>query len=147
MSFKQITPYKLKHIIPIFGLIGCGLTTSCEKNEPLTVPQRGIQLILPGGTNSIYNDGNQEFMDMVYSYADYDYTDTVYIVASGNYNTLFSDDIHNLRTNVLEPAKNYSPKIYGNGNFNFRPGEASKVPSDSAWIVQNGWAINNQKQR
>ena len=50
--------------------------------------------------------------------------------------------ITNLRKNILEPAINLSPKIWGRGDFNFRPGLASQVPADSLWYVQHGWTIN-----
>ena len=36
------------------------------------------------------------------------------------------------------------------GDFNFKLGEASKVPEDSLWYVKHGWTINeyyNRQQR
>ena len=47
--------------------------------------------------------------------------------------------------NGLQEYLDISSKIHGRGNFNFTPGEASKIPTDSLWFVQNGWTINKQK--
>ena len=46
----------------------------------------------------------------------------------------------------LKPAMEYSKKTRAKGTFYFRAGEPSKVPEDSLWLVQQGWAVKNQYQ-
>lgn len=43
------------------------------------------------------------------------------------------------RKSFLQPALDYSPKIHGKGTIEVVSGDASKVPADSLWYVQNGW--------
>lgn len=47
---------------------------------------------------------------------------------------------------ALKPAMEYSKKTRAKGTFYFRAGEPSKVPEDSLWLVQQGWAVKNQYQ-
>ena len=40
-----------------------------------------------------------------------------------------------------------SPKMRGRGDFDFKLGEASKVPDDSLWFIKQGWTINKAYQK
>ena len=63
----------------------------------------------------------------------------------GNYDD--TESIYLLRTRALQPLIEMSPKMRGRGNFDFKPGVASQIPSDSLWFVKNGWTINKQAQK
>ena len=49
-----------------------------------------------------------------------------------------------LRNAGLQLCLEVSPKVRGRGNFDFKLGEASKIPEDSLWFVKNGWTINKK---
>ncbi len=150
MKFKRVVPYNLKKMLPILGIAGIGAVSSCEKVEPIEMPKTSVEFEIRGGTNSNLVAETCEWnynrmVPEIFTYADQEYIDTVYLVPISvwSYN---SEAIHYIRKNFLEQFINYSPKIRGKGDFPFRTGEASKVPEDSLWFVQNGWTIN-QKQR
>lgn len=58
----------------------------------------------------------------------------------------YANQIAQTRTRFFQPRIELSTKIHGRGDFNFKVGEASKVPSDSLWFVQHGWTINKYLQ-
>lgn len=33
MQFKKIVPYRLKQMVPVLGLAGAGMLSSCEKSD------------------------------------------------------------------------------------------------------------------
>lgn len=152
MQFKKILLYKLKSILPILGVAGVGVVSSCEKVGPTERPEDKIP------TTSVniemYGSGVRNPVDyyapiivpMVRAYAKQEYIDSVYITATGQWGHCAIEDITNLRLKVLEPAINGSEKVHGRGNFEFYPGLASKVPDDSTWFVKHGWTLNQQQR-
>ena len=71
----------------------------------------------------------------------------IYLVPTGNWDKMQSNNIHSIRKNGLEPALQVASNIRGRGDFNFRVGHASRVPEDSLWYVQHGWTINKHLQK
>ena len=75
---------------------------------------------------------------------------TIYLIPNDNWNDYPSVLVSSVRNKVLSYAIDYSSKVRGKGDFNFKLGEASKVPEDSLWYVKHGWTINeyyNRQQR
>lgn len=136
MKLTKTLPYYLKCALPILGLAGATMFTSCEKEEPM--PTRDIEFKFSENdlTNLTYFA-----LEKAAAQPDVRY---VYMVPVGYYNHWNRVSIRNFRMLQLEPRIELSPKIRGRGNFDFEPGEASKVPEDSLWYVQNGWTINAQ---
>ena len=65
--------------------------------------------------------------------------------AYGNWYRADAHDITSWRTEILQPCIELSSVVHGKGDFNFKLGEASKVPEDSLWYIQQGWTINKYK--
>ena len=72
---------------------------------------------------------------------------TIYLVPKDNWSTLKATDVSALRDNALSYPVDYSSKVRGRGDFNFKLGEASKVPEDRLWFVKHGWTINERYNR
>ena len=71
----------------------------------------------------------------------------VYMTATDNWRSFTARNISQARTNFFQPRIEMSPKMRGRGDFDFKLGEASKVPTDSLWYVQQGWTINKKYQK
>ncbi|MBO4626026.1 MAG: hypothetical protein J5679_01980 [Alphaproteobacteria bacterium] len=69
----------------------------------------------------------------------------IYLVPEGHWTDFNHYTIPSFRT-FLQQQVELSPKIHGRGDFDFKLGEASKVPQDSIWITQQGWTINKAYQ-
>ena len=85
--------------------------------------------------------------DFVQNYAKDETIKAIYLVPTGHWGGCTAYNITYARNNFLQPRLNISPKIRGRGDFDFKLGEASKVPDDSLWFVKNGWTINKNYQR
>ena len=136
MKIKKTIPYYLKRALPILGLAGATLTTSCEKEPEL---MHDVEL-----TFSI--DKTIE-MSEIERYAQDPSVRTIYLVPIDDWQRAKYGNINFMRKNFLQPRLDISPKVWGRGNFNFIPGEASVVPGDSLWYIQHGWTINKHIQK
>ncbi len=145
MRIKTNNQYKLSHILPILGLAGASVVSSCEKIEPIERPKTVIEYKLQSGYpldamwewNQIYTFSGLE------TYLAQDYIDTIYIVPTGTlWPTYSKQTISDLRNQYLEPLLNKSPKIRGRGDFDFKSGINEP---DSLWFIKNGWTINQQQ--
>ena len=147
MKLKKIVPYSIRKVIPMLGLAGASMFIGgCEKNEEI-VPTRDVEITF----SSVYCDdlfydenGVRYPSKKAQEYIKDPSIRTIYIVPEGSWGNMFADDITAIRKVTLEKMLNYSPKFRGKGDFNFVVGEASKVPADSLWYVQNGWTINKR---
>lgn len=165
MKFLKKVPYKAKTILPALALAGGAMMASCEKEEPVVkeVPAPSINTddetnkqkdyvefnIIYESTLPLFktsSEGVKIVTDAVNYYIRKDEIKYIYIVPTGNWEFCEKIGIKTLREYTLEFMINYSPKIRGKGDFAFQPGEASKVPEDSLWYVQNGWTINKALQ-
>ena len=154
MKLNKILPYKLSRVLPILGIAGASLFAGCNKeDEPIRDTRMDVEITFtlkdPWDVIQENPDGTRQVNPLIKTYADHPDIRTVYLVPLNSWMSTTKKHITDLRKNVLEYAINYSPKVRGRGDFNFWPGEASKVPEDSLWYVQNGWTINRhfQKQR
>lgn len=136
MKIQKTIPYYLKRALPILGFAGATLTTSCEKEPD---PMYDVEL-----TFSI--DKTIE-MSEIERYAQDPSVRTIYLVPIDDWQRAKYGNINFMRKNFLQPRLDISPKVWGRGNFNFIPGEASVVPGDSLWYIQHGWTINKHIQK
>lgn len=134
MKITKTVPYYLKRALPILGFAGATLFTSCEKEEPI----HDVEL-----TFSI--DKTIE-MSEIERYAKDPSVRTIYLVPIDNWQRGDYGNINFMRINFLQPRLNISPKVWGRGDFNFPPGQASVIPGDSLWYIQHGWTINKYLQ-
>ena len=153
MKFKKIIPYKMKHVLPILGLAGASVVSSCEKvpqTEPEQPVKTEVELIFYVNNMQVLgipNDSKYIIGDIVKYYTEKPEIQTIYLCPQGTWNLVPATSIYVLRKNMLQKLIEYSPKIRGRGDFDFMLGEASQVPEDSLWYVQNGWTINKKYQR
>ena len=138
MKFKNIIPNNLKRLVPIAMLVGAPmLHTGCAKVEPEPQPTHDVEIEFDNRTA----DKILTF-ELLQNYANDKTIKTIYLVPVKHWNGNAAHNITYMRNNFLEPRLNISPKIRGRGDFDFKLGEASKVPEDSLWYIQHGWTIN-----
>lgn len=113
----------------------------CSSNDDTPIPTKDIEIEYMHG--EVYN----LTPEILQSYANDPTIRTIYIVPVENHwYTFAAHNITYTRKNFLQPRLDISKKIRGKGDFNFKVGEASKVPEDSLWYVANGWTINKDLQ-
>ena len=146
MKFFKTMKYKIKCLVPALGIAGAAMMpTSCckaEKAEPN--PEPTIVVTIEFTQN---NCGEVLTFETLQNYAADKSVRTIYLIPVESWTNATHPNITYLRNNFLQPRLNISKKIRGRGDFNFKLGEASKVPEDSLWYVQNGWTINKKYQR
>jgi hypothetical protein len=120
----------LKRALPVLGLAGTTLFTSCEKDEPI----HDVELTF--GIDKTIEISEIE------QYAKDPSVRTIYLVPIDDWQRSRYGNIKFMRRNFLQPRLDISPKVWGRGDFNFIPGEASVIPGDSLWYIQHGWTIN-----
>ncbi|MBR1699797.1 MAG: hypothetical protein IJ714_08440 [Bacteroidales bacterium] len=141
MKFKKIIPYKLRRALSMATIAGATLLpTSCKKDEP-AVEQHDVEIVFSHMTA----DELLTF-DILKKHANDKSVKNVYLVPTGHWDSIRSHNIIGIREKFFQPRMEISPKIRGRGDFDFKLGEASKVPSDSLWFVQQGWTINKKYQ-
>ena len=150
MKLNKVLPYKLARVLPILGIAGASLFAGCNKEDE---PTRDVEITFvvrdPWDIIQKNPDGTRQVSQLIKDYVAQPNVRTIYLVPVGGWIIYDCNGITGMRKNTLEYAINYSPKVRGRGDFDFRLGEASKVPVDSLWYVHNGWTINRyyQKQR
>ena len=71
----------------------------------------------------------------------------IYLSATKHWDNLGAINIPIYREHFFQPRIEMSPKMRGRGDFDFKLGEASKVPDDSLWFIKQGWTINKAYQK
>lgn len=140
---------KLKAAFPALALICAGMiVASCEKEEPDLGPTTDVEYKFSSADINFLFHKNELNSTLKY-YVNHPAIRTIYLTPAINdsfWPVVDSYDISEIKRIYLETIINSSPKFRGKGDFNFKPGEASKVPNDSLWFVQNGWTINKALQ-
>ena len=157
MKIKKIMPYNIRKILPMIGIAGASLMMGgCQKEEQ---PTRDVELTFSKSEVSnvvlIHPDDaplhiSREVSDIIKYLDAQPNIRTIYLIPKDNWSGYQSSGVSGVRNNFLSYAIDYSPKVRGRGDFNFKLGEASKVPEDSLWYVKHGWTINeyyNRQQR
>jgi len=86
-------------------------------------------------------------MDTLLKYINDKTIGNIYLVVTGHWDVYTARNISKSRSNFFQQRMDLSPKMHGRGDFDFKLGEASKVPNDSLWFVQQGWTINKAHQK
>lgn len=150
MKLKKIFPYNIKKALPVLGLAGASLfMAGCNKDdEPITLT-REVEITFDQDEAALLmhidGNGNTRVSDLVKYYDSDPNVQAIYVVPKKGWGNFVYGAIQNLRTRCLEPLFLYSDKIHARGDFDFRRGEASKVPEDSLWYVSKGWTINKYR--
>lgn len=142
MNFRRTVSYKLKHLVPMAMITTMPFVPSaCLRVENEPAQTRDIDIgFTPQNVDVVLSDNTLQY------YATDESIRAIYLVPGGNWDKYTASDIHDLSQKIAALRANITPKITGRGNFNFKPGEASRVPNDSLWIVRNGWTINHNTQ-
>ena len=137
----------------MIGIAGASLMMGgCQKEKPprdieLTFTKDDVSNVVLIHTKEIETVISREVSDIIkYLDAKPDIR-TIYLIPYYDWKNVSAQDITDLRNNVLSYAIDYSPKVRGRGDFNFRLGQASNVPEDSLWYVKHGWTINEYYNR
>ena len=142
MNYKEIIPYKLRLGLSIVAIASATLfPESCSREGKEEEPTREIEIEF----DELEGDKILSF-ELLSNYANDKTIKTIFLVPIGHWNASRAHNITYCRNNFLEPRIRISPKIRGRGDFDFKLGEASKVPDDSLWFVQQGWTINKKYQ-
>ena len=154
MRFLKKVPYKLKTALPALALAGGAMMASCEKEEPEipVTPTIDVEVRFSlTDAQSLFLDQynmNRKPSELIKYYINNPEIRNIYIIPEKNtWSVCNASNIIAIKQNALIPILSFSPKIRGKGDFNFQPGEASKVPTDSLWFIQNGWTINKDLQK
>lgn len=132
----------LKRYIPIaITVVALCLPISCNKSDPEST--RDVEIKFDTGTA----DKNLD-MEVLKELVRDKTVKNIYLTAisPGGWSGCVARNITQMRERFFQPRMELSPKTHGRGDFNFKWGEASKVPEDSLWYVQQGWTINKNSQ-
>ena len=134
-TYKEATG---KSVLFLLALAGATLLpTACEKEDTM----RDVELPF-----THYTSDDRLAFPILQQYVDDPSVRNIYLVAEGDWYMFTANNISGARDKFFQPRIELSTKIHGRGDFNFKVGEASKVPSDSLWFVQHGWTINKALQ-
>lgn len=131
----------LKRYIPIVAVAFC-LFTSCKKAEE-SDPEPNKEVEIEFDMGDFENQLN--FPKLQELVKDKEIR-SIYLIAVRHWDSFSAKNISLLRINFFQKRIEMSSKIRGRGDFDFKLGEASKVPEDSLWFVQQGWTINKKYQ-
>ena len=150
MKFYKKLIYNIKRIVPMAGIAGATMlpVSCCEDTikediipEPPVV-KHNVEIVFS------LTDVIEKFsVDTLQKYIDDKTVDTIYLVATEHWNGFTAGNISNYRRKLFQPGMELSSRLRGRGDFDFVLGEASKVPNDSLWFVEQGWTINKDHQR
>lgn len=151
MKFKKIIPYNLKKILPILGLAGASVVTSCEKPSPYEPAPSEVDLYFDYThlstifTTLYHNPTDYEYLpsDLVKYYVEHPDVQTIYLVPNDGWSFYAAKPVMQKLRPGLQTLLDYSPKIRGKGHFEFS--FLTMTKSDSLWLLQNGWTFS-QKQ-
>ena len=137
MKYKKTLPYKLK----LTAAIGLPLLLgACQEKQE---PQHDVEIEFDGT-----NVDKKLDMKVLQELVNDKTVRYVYMTATGTgqWDGCIARNVSEMRKNFFQPRIDMSPKMRGRGDFDFKLGEASKVPDDSLWYVKQGWTINKKYQ-
>lgn len=129
-KFLWVIPLLVAIMVPF-------LLESCNKDE--SEPARDIELVF-----TRYSSDDLLNIEVLQHLIDDPSVRNIYLIPDGRWDGCNARNIKQMRQRFFQPRIEMSSKIQGRGNFTFEVGEASKVPEDSLWYVQQGWTINKQ---
>ena len=144
--------YNIKRLVPMAGIAGATmLPMSCSEDtiKEDVIPETPEIPVVKHNVDIVFSltDVIEKFsVDTLQKYIDDKTVDTIYLVAIEHWNGFTARNISDYRRKLFQPRMEMSTKLRGRGVFDFKLGEASKVPNDSLWFVQNGWTIKGYQR-
>jgi hypothetical protein len=134
---EKIIPCKLKMLGIGAGLAVGTLFGACQKeNDTTQIQQHDTDY-----TFNIHTIISLKDITQIKASADSAEVRKIYFVPYGTWEQFSSNGISNLRKNVFEPALAAAgSKGSGKGNFE----DINITPTDSLWMVQQGWTVNQR---
>ena len=148
---------KIKILIPILLLLNVIAFVSCknDKNEPddpledKTLVETPVEPVVKVNKELYFteSDGTQISFDTLNKYLAMDNIDTIFMIPQGDFFSKNSLGLGHhyfelVRSNVLEPRTDLSPRIRGKGDFVTDLGHPTQALEDSLWFVSKGWTVN-----
>ena len=152
MKFVEKMFYNIRNVIPTIGMAGLTMMpVACAKVDLREDPEPEVEIpVVQRDTVFEFNRHNGDEvlnMDTLLKYINDKTIGNIYLVPTGHWSAYTSINISKLRSNFFQQRMDLSPKMHGRGDFDFELGEASKVPNDRLWFVQQGWTINKAHQK
>ena len=142
MNYKKIIPYKLRRALSMAAIAGAPmLPASCCKVEQEQQPTHDV--VVEFDETNLNEQLNKEKLQKLANDKSVRY---IYLMPIKHWDGWDDNGIIILRKGLLQPTMEISSKMRGQGDFDFRLGAASKIPTDSLWYVKNGWTINKKYQ-
>ena len=125
-------------------------TTSCKKDdiepEQPKIQKHNVEFVVENPLSMTANESLNNLLDLdrIKKLASADDVDSLIILSDGSDKWKVADALvmKMLKDDYMKPIFDAVPNAYGKGSFNFKLGEASKVPNDSIWYVNHGFTIN-----
>ena len=112
MKFKKIIPYKMKHVLPILGLAGASVISSCEKVAPTEPKPVKTEVDILFDANNVHVLGRMQGDDFVVSdiiqyYVENPDIQAVYLYTQGDWSNWRESAISINREMVFQKVINY----------------------------------------
>lgn len=137
-------------MLPILGIAGASMVSSCEQQQPYEPAPAEVDLFFDYYNQSALYTTSYNYepipSDVILFYIDHPNVKTINMVPTGDWSFYDGRIIIARMRPALEMLLNLSPKVHGKGDFNFFPGVMATSPTDSLWLVENGWTINKDLQ-
>ena len=140
-----VIPNRMKRIVTLIAVVPIAfvLLLSCKRENQDPEPTQDVEIKFDIG-----DFGEKLDKKYVQEYVQDKTIRYVYLVPTDHWTGWTAGIISALRKAGLQPCVELNPqKVRGRGDFDIKLGEASKVPEDSLWYVQNGWTINKRYQK
>ena len=140
--FALVIPNHMKRFVALIAVVPIAfvLLLSCKRENQDPEPTREVDIEFN------HNDLNEQLEKQKIQELVSDKTiRVIYLTTTQHWTAWTAKNIEALRP-FLQKRIEMSSKVRGRGDFDFKLGEASKVPSDSLWFTQNGWTINKKYQ-
>lgn len=133
----------MKRLVALIAVVSVAfvLLLSCKPENQDPEPTRDVEIEFDN-TNRKEQLNKEELQELAADKT----VKYIFLKATCHWDSYTAKSIPLLRSKFFQPRIELSSKIRGRGDFDFKLGEASKVPDDSLWFVQQGWTINKAYQ-
>ncbi|MCQ2374883.1 MAG: hypothetical protein MJ069_03155 [Salinivirgaceae bacterium] len=130
-------------VIAAFSLASC---SDDDEKEESAIEKHNVEFVVENPLSMTANESLNNLLDLdrIKKLASADDVDSLIILSDGSDKWKVADALvmKMLKDDYMKPIFDAVPNAYGKGSFNFKLGEASKVPNDSIWYVNHGFTIN-----
>ncbi len=146
--FKKVLPYKMRNAAMALAATVAGMTTtSCEKEDDILPEQPKIQKVTK--VVEVAADGSVvSMLEELGGWANDSTVEKIVCKATGDWSSYNSEAVTFFNRTIVPKMDHVAKgKWIGEGDLNYKLGEATKVADDSLGIVKRGFTINAQKSR